>query len=149
MPDTTITLRQLEPRDREDWQRLWRGYLEFYESSVVDAVYESTFERLLLDHEQEPKCVLAEIDGEPVGLVHYMFHRHCWRIENVCYLQDLFADESVRGLGVGRTLIEAVYREADAAACPGVYWMTAEDNTTARLLYDRVATKTQFVKYQR
>ena len=59
------------------------------------------------------------------------------------------ADPSVRGQGVGRALIEAVYAAADAAGCPSVYWMTQEFNAEARKLYDRIATLTPFIKYQR
>ena len=104
---------------------------------------------MLTAGEYEPNALLAWDGDKAVGLVHFMFHRHCWRIENVCYLQDLFADPSVRGKGVGRALIEAVYAAADNAGCPVVYWNTADDNHTARLLYDRIAHKTQFIKYQR
>ena len=38
---------------------------------------------------------------------------------------------------------------ADAAGSPGVYWLTQQDNLTAQQLYDRIATKTDFIKYQR
>jgi GNAT superfamily N-acetyltransferase len=72
------------------------------------------FERLLGDDPQDFSGLIAEVDGRPVGLTHYVFHRHGWRVENVCYLQDLYADPEVRGRGVGRALIEAVYAEADA-----------------------------------
>jgi GNAT superfamily N-acetyltransferase len=82
-------------------------------------------------------------------LVHYLFHRHCWRIEDVCYLQDLYAAPEVRGRGVGRALIEAVYRAADAAGAPSVYWLTQDFNATARQLYDRIGHVTPFVKYVR
>jgi GNAT superfamily N-acetyltransferase len=37
-----------------------------------------------------------------LGLTHYLFHRHAWKIENVCYLQDLFVDPAARGTGLGR-----------------------------------------------
>jgi GNAT superfamily N-acetyltransferase len=74
---------------------------------------------------------------------------HCWRVENVCYLQDLYADPEVRGTGVGRQLIEAVYAAADAEGCPTVYWMTQTFNETARKLYDRIGEATPFMKYQR
>ena len=87
--------------------------------------------------------------GQPVGLVHYFYHRHCWRVEHVCYLQDLFSAPDVRGAGVGRALIEAVYARADADGCPNVYWMTQEFNAQARKLYDRIATLTPFIKYSR
>ena len=78
-----------------------------------------------------------------------MFHRHAWRIENVCYLQDLFARSETRGQGVGRALIEAVYEAADAAGAPAVYWLTQEFNYTGRQLYDRIGVKTPFIRYNR
>ena len=145
----SVTIRPLTPKDRADWRRLWTAYLEFYNSSVSEAVYDTTFERLLGDDPRDYTCLLAEIDGRVVGLVHYLFHRHCWRIENTCYLQDLFADPDVRGHGVGRALIEAVYAAADDAGCPSVYWTTQDFNETARRLYDRIGELTPFIKYQR
>jgi GNAT superfamily N-acetyltransferase len=48
-----------------------------------------------------------------IGLVHYIFHRSTWTIENYCYLQDLFVDPKHRASGLGRKLIEAVYAEAE------------------------------------
>jgi hypothetical protein len=42
-----------------------------------------------------------------------------------------------------------VYAQADARGCERTYWMTQEFNTTARSLYDRVATKAPFVQYRR
>ncbi|MEL6188288.1 MAG: GNAT family N-acetyltransferase, partial [Myxococcota bacterium] len=68
---------------------------------------------------------------------------------NVCDLQDLVTAPEARGKGVARALIEAVYQRADEAGAPTVYWTTAEDNMVARSLYDRVARKTEFIKYQR
>jgi len=145
----TIKVRPLRADDRTDWAEMWHDYLVFYESSVADEVYDSTFARLLGDDPQDFNCLIAEIDGRPVGLTHYLFHRHAWRIENVCYLQDLFTRPETRGTGVGRALIEAVYAAADVNGTPNVYWLTQEFNTTARLLYDRIADVTPFIKYQR
>lgn len=144
-----IEIKPLSKEDKAVWRELWTSYLVFYKSEVSEAVYQSTFERLLTDGEYEPSALLAWDGDQAVGLVHYMFHRHCWRVENVCYLQDLFARPETRGTGVGRALIEAVYARADQAGCPVVYWNTADDNVTARQLYDRIATKTAFIKYQR
>ncbi len=145
----TITIRPLEATDEADWRRLWTAYLQFYGTTITEEVYATTFARLLGDSLYDPCGLLAVRDGQIVGLVHYLQHRHCWRSENVVYLQDLFADPAARGLGVGRKLIEAVYAAADDAGCPAVYWMTQEFNYTGRQLYDRVGSKTPFIKYQR
>ena len=145
----TCLIRPLENRDEVHWRRLWTDYLAFYESRVDEKVYDTTFARLLGDDPQDFNGLIAEVEGRPVGLAHYLFHRHGWKIENVCYLQDLFADPDVRGSGVGRALIEGVYAAADAAGAPSVYWLTQDFNTEARKLYDRVGELSPFIKYGR
>ena len=92
---------------------------------------------------------MAELDGRLVGLTHYLFHAHGWQAQDTCYLQDLFVSPKARGAGVGRALIEAVCDTAKAAGVAPVYWTTAEDNATARALYDRLAQKTPFIQYKR
>ncbi len=144
-----FTIRPLALRDAEAWRLLWTGYLSFYKTRLPETVYASTWERLLGDDYYDVRGLIAEMDGEPVGLAHYFFQRHGWRVEDVTYLQDLFAKPEVRGKGVGRALIEAVYAAADKAGCPTVYWMTEHDNEVGRRLYDRMATVTKFIKYQR
>ena len=144
-----LVIRPLEEEDRDDWARLWAGYLKFYETSVKPEVYESTFARLLGDDPRDFNCFVAELDGRLVGLTHYLFHRHAWRIEEVCYLQDLYADPKVRGTGIGRALIEAVYAAADRHGAPAVYWLTQDFNTTARQLYDRIAKVSPFIRDNR
>ena len=145
----TVIVRDLRAEDEPQWRKLWTGYLEFYETSVPEEVYQTYFQRLLGDDPQDYHGLVAERDGELIGLTHYLFHRHGWRIENVIYLQDLYVSEAGRGTGAGRALIEAVYARADAAGCPSVYWLTQDFNKTARQLYDRIATETPFIKYQR
>lgn len=146
---SAVTIRPLEEGDHADWTRLWTAYLDFYETRVGEDVYATTWARLFDDGEFEPSGFIAEVEGEAMGLVHYIFHRTCWSGKNNCYLQDLYADPQVRGTGIGRALIEAVYAEADRREAAGVYWMTQDFNATARRLYDRIGRHTPFIKYQR
>ncbi len=145
----SLTIRPLAMTDQDEWRRLWSAYLEFYDSTVPEEVYQTTFARLI-DPDYTSRCAfLAEWDGRAAGIVHAIWHGHNWRVEDVCYLQDLYADPDVRGKGVGRALIQAVYAEADRRGTPAVYWMTQDFNTTARQLYDRIAHVTPFIKYNR
>ncbi|WP_299946592.1 GNAT family N-acetyltransferase [uncultured Ruegeria sp.] len=146
---TAPVIRRLRPDDRDQWAEMWRDYLAFYETEVADAIYESTFARLLGNDPQDFSCFVAEVDGQLVGLTHYLFHRHAWKVERVCYLQDLYARPNARGTGVGRALIQAVYDEADRQEAPSVYWLTQDNNHTARKLYDRIGKLSPFLKYQR
>jgi GNAT superfamily N-acetyltransferase len=146
---TAPHIRPLQTSDEADWRHLWTGYLQFYKTEVPEAVYVSTFQRLLGDDPRDFNALVAEADGQLLGLTHYLFHRHAWRIEDVCYLQDLYVAPKARGLGLGRALIEAVYARADAAGAPAVYWLTQDFNTTARQLYDRIAKVSPFIRYNR
>lgn len=150
MADTPqLVVRPLQASDKADWARLWQGYLAYYETTRPPELYDIYFDRLLGDDPQDYNGLIALFAGQPVGLTHYLFHRHGWSVENTCYLQDLYADPDVRGKGIGRALIEAVYGAADTAGVPTVYWLTQDFNATARQLYDRIGVKTPFIKYNR
>ncbi|MGO8271938.1 GNAT family N-acetyltransferase, partial [Rhizobium ruizarguesonis] len=75
------------------------------------------------------------------GIVHAIFHRSCWLPQWTCYLQDIYVDNSQRGLGTGAALIEAVADPARANGAGRLSWMTPENNATARGLYDRIAER--------
>ena len=145
----SLQVRPLRETDHAEWRRLWTGYLAFYDTTVPEEVYTSTWARLMGGDPVDGRGLIAEEDGRPVGLAHLYRQRHGWKTRDVVYLQDLFADPDARGRGVGRALIEAVYEAADAMGAPEVYWTTAHDNAPARRLYDRVGALTPFVKYQR
>lgn len=142
-----MIIRDLRSADRCQWAPLWAGYLEFYKSSLPEAITDTTFARL--NDPAEPMfAFVAEDAGALAGFVHCVLHRGTWAIENFCYLEDLFVAPSARGQGVGRALIEAVYARADALQCARVYWLTHESNP-ARKLYDSVASHRGFIQYRR
>ena len=94
-------------------------------------------------------ALVAELDGCLVGLTHYLFHRSTTLLAPICYLQDLFTVPERRRTGVGRALIEAVYRRAEQAGSARVYWQTHETNLLARRLYDQVAERSGFIVYRK
>ncbi len=146
---STALLRAPELKDFDAWSEVWAEYLAFYETTRDAEVHKTLFSRLLSDNPNSFQCLVAERSGVLVGLVHFLFHPHAWRIEGTCYLQDLYVAPSERGTGLGRQLIEAVYAAADAKGAPSVYWLTQDFNVTARQLYDRVGEQTPFIRYNR
>lgn len=147
MNDTTI--RPVTASDRSHWGALWQDYLAFYETTVPESTYDSTFKRLLGDDPRDFNGLVADQNGRLIGLTHYLSHRHAWKVEDVIYLQDLFVSPHARGTGAGRKLIQTVYDIADQQGAGGVYWLTQDFNETARKLYDRIGTVTPFIRYQR
>lgn len=141
-------VRPLRSADRAQWESLWYGYLRFYRQHLPAAVTNATFARLVDEH-TGPHGLVAEHDGRLVGFVHYLFHPSTWALNDSCYLEDLFVDPAARGGGVGRALIHAVYAAADLAQAASVYWMTQEFNAEGRALYDTLARRTSFIRYER
>lgn len=144
----STTIRPLAATDRAAWDRLWAGYLAFYESELAPEVSAVTWNRLL-DPQFPIHGLVAEDERGVFGLTHYVLHPATWAVGPYCYLEDLFVDSDRRGSGAGRALIEAVYAAADAAGAARVYWLTHETNATARALYDRVARNAGFIQYRR
>ncbi len=144
-----MKVRGLEEADRVAWGTLWKGYLDYYETELPPEMYDIASNQMLSGNEHEVHWLVAEKDGTLIGLTHYLFHRHGWKVEPVVYLQDLYVSDAARGTGAGRALIEAVYAAADTAGCPTVYWLTQDFNKNGRRLYDRVGQLTPFIKYQR
>jgi GNAT superfamily N-acetyltransferase len=139
-----IDISPLSPPDRRAWQPLAVGYNTFYERVLPDSAYDRTWQRLM--EGRELSGLAARLDGRLVGISHYLFHANVWFGE-VCYLADLFVDETVRGQGAAGALIEAVAAAARARGCARCYWQTKQDNARARRLYDKVARFSGFIRY--
>ncbi|HEV7556300.1 MAG TPA: GNAT family N-acetyltransferase [Kofleriaceae bacterium] len=144
-----MTTRPVAVADRERWLELWAGYNAFYERPNFSPEITDVLWARLFDPGEPVHGLVAEQGGRVVGLTHYLFHRSTTMIAHACYLQDLFTDASVRGRGVGRALIEAVYAAAREAGSTRVYWQTHETNATAMKLYDQIAERSGFLVYRK
>ncbi|WP_018902179.1 GNAT family N-acetyltransferase [Rhizobium sp. 2MFCol3.1] len=145
----TTTIRPLKASDRSAWEPLWAGYQRFYEVAIHEETTDLTWGRF---HDPaEPMHALGAFDEDSrlVGIVHAIFHRSTWLPKWTCYLQDLYVDDSQRGLGTGAALIEAVADLAREHGAGRLYWMTHETNATARKLYDRIAERSGFIQYRK
>jgi GNAT superfamily N-acetyltransferase len=147
-----LLIRAADKNDFSQWKVLWNGYNAFYgrkgPTALPDTVTNMTWSRFF-DGYEPMQALVAEQSGQLLGLSHFLFHRTTISIESICYLQDLFTKEAARGTGVGRALIEEVYRYAKRAGCSRVYWHTHETNATAMTLYDKVGEKPGFIVYRK
>ncbi len=145
---TEVHIRPLAPQDSAAWRRLWAGYLRFYRAEVPQAATDATFERLL-DPDSDMACLVAEQDGQVIGICNYLFHATTWSTQPFCYLNDLFVDPDARGSGAARALILACEDAAKAAGAARLYWTTQEYNGPARSLYDTIVPRSSFIVYRK
>jgi GNAT superfamily N-acetyltransferase len=139
-----IEIAPLADSDRAVWEVLATGYNDFYETVWPPEAYDRVWRRLRAG--EDVHALGARLDGRLAGIAHYLFHANVWR-DDVCYLQDLFVDETVRGQGAARALIDAVAAEARRRGVSRYYWQTRQDNAQARALYDKVAVFRGFIRY--
>ena len=147
MGKVSTIIRPLELADKSRWLELWEGYLTFYESSLTPEQSELTWQRLH-DDSFNLNGLVALVDGKVIGFAHFLYRPSSWAENDYCYLEDLFVDETVRGAGAGRSLIDAVIVAARAKMSGRVYWTTRESNTRARVLYNSYSPASEFVQYR-
>jgi GNAT superfamily N-acetyltransferase len=143
----TLTIRAIEEKDKNQWLKLWAGYLEFYKSTISQEQTELTWKRLI-NNEQKMFGFVAETEDGVIGFTHCLFRPSTWTETDYCYLEDLFVDPSIRGKGIGRALMEKVIDLAKEKKSKRVYWTTQEFNKTARVLYDSITPVSEFVQYR-
>lgn len=144
--DRTMVVRPVVASEFEQWAALYRGYRAFYELVPDERVIERVW-GWISDDAHEVTAFVASSGERLLGLAHFRrFARPSSGTEGI-FLDDLFTAPDARGLGVARALLGELASLAARENRSVVRWITAEDNSRARALYDGVATATRWVTY--
>jgi len=141
-----VHVRKIEARDEARWRELWAGYCRFYEREPAEPVTRHTWTRIL-DPASPVDAIVAERDGDVIGIANYLVHENTGTLTPVCYLQDLYVDPDRRAAGVGRQLIDWLLAEMKRQGWSRLYWNTRESNYRARGLYDQYTPHSGFLRY--
>ncbi len=80
-------------------------------------------------------CLIAEHDHRPAGFAFYFFNYSTWLGRPGLYLEDLFVEPELRGLGIGKALLERVAAIAVEKGCGRLQWAVLDWNTPAIEFY--------------
>jgi GNAT superfamily N-acetyltransferase len=125
----------------EELLPLIAAYQRFYEAEAIDEERNRSFFRRFLAPSEEGLLLGARGEGRLVGYACLYWHFSSLEACESVLMSDLFVDESARGRGVGRALIEATAEVAHERGVPFVEWSTAPDNHTAQRLYDAIGAE--------
>lgn len=140
-----VQVRAARESDKAAWLPLWKGYCTFYETQVPDTVTESTWKRMLTDPNMG--CLVAEEGNSLAGFATYIVHPGTWSVQAVSYLEDLFVSPESRRNGVARSLIESLAAIGRERGWRRIYWQTKLGNAPAHALYQKLARRTDWVRY--
>jgi GNAT superfamily N-acetyltransferase len=143
----SVKIKDAHAADYAAWHSLWMQYLAFYKVTLSTEVTAHTWARIL-DPTSPLTGRFAFLGDTMVGFALHHRHASTWVAGDDCYLEDLFLDETARGYGIGRALIDDLIEIARAKGCKRLYWHTDKHNQTARRLYDHYAKEDGHVRYR-
>ncbi len=145
----SIRILPLADRHRAEWEALYAGYAEFYRVTQTPEM-RATVWGWIMDPAHEVEAFVAEDEaGRAVGLAHYRPFARPLSASTGGFLDDLFVAPGHRGGRVADALIEAVAGEGRRRGWSLIRWITADDNYRGRGVYDRLATRTMWITYDK
>jgi GNAT superfamily N-acetyltransferase len=111
-------------------------YQRFYEAEPDEERNRAFFRRFIAPSE-DGILLGAWHNNRLVGFACVYWTFSSTRAAEVAVMNDLFVDSTVRGLGIGKALIETSAEAARARGCLHLEWLTHIDNRGAQRLYER------------
>jgi GNAT superfamily N-acetyltransferase len=143
---------EIAPVSAEEFEELLpliAAYQRFYEVAEIDEERNRAFFRRFLAPSEDGLLLGARSEGRLVGYACLYWHFSSLEATESVLMNDLYVAEQARGLGVGRSLIEATAEVARERGVPIVEWSTAPDNHTAQRLYDSTgAERSEWFSYE-
>ena len=144
---SNLEICEIQQKHYEVWIELYHKYAEYYQVDIPKDNFDLTWKWLTI--ENYPFWgVLADVDSKIVGFAHFRSLPSPLDSCEVGFLDDLFVLQEYRGKKIGYSLIEKVHQIGKSKNWPYINWITKDDNYTARTLYDKISTKTDWNFYE-
>lgn len=89
------------------------------------------------------ECVIAELQGAPVGFALFFHNYSTFLAKPGLYLEDLFVRPAARGQGVGKALLAHLAQFALESGCGRFEWSVLNWNAPAIAFYESLGAKAQ------
>lgn len=144
----SVTVRPLGDKDFFPWLGLFEGYSTFYESELTDQKALQVWSWIIDPNNALDGAVAVNDDGDVVGFAHYRSVPRTLNGDLALFLDDLYVAEDSRGEGIGTLLMEFSTAYARTHKLAQIQLLTAADNATAQILYDKLGARTDWVTYE-
>ena len=134
--ETEVKLRKATADDVPVIRRLVKALAEYQRQGAQVSASEETLKRDGFGPDPQFECILAEIDGDAVGLAIFHPTYSTWDSSKGLFINDLFVSEVVRGQGVGMKLVQEVAAIVKSRNCQHLELNVVHANP-ARNFYDR------------
>ena len=131
----SFSIRFARPEDADIVLALIRALAEYEREPDAVEVDAATLASQLREPTPPFECLLAEREGETVGLALFFHTYSTWRGKRGIHLEDLFVVPAARGAGIGEALLREVARIARSRGCARLEWSVLDWNEPALAFY--------------
>ena len=142
-----IKVRHIIEKDFKEWRPLFEGYADFYKVKINDDIIDNVWS-WLQDPKHELMGLVIEKNKNIVAFAHYRRMPSALRGKDVGFLDDLYVHPDFRGQRLSELLIKELKIISKEKNWNLVRWITREDNTRAKNIYDKVSNKTNWNVYE-
>ena len=143
-----ITVSELNPGDRSQWEKLYCDYADFYNMPMNSRILDTVWSWIFDSNNPFFALIAKNETGEALGFMHCREMPSPLRGTVVGFLDDLYVSPDSRGTGCVQALYAALNHFGKSKGWPFIRWITAEDNYRGRASYDKIAAKTHWLTYQ-
>ena len=140
-------IREIQLTDKDQWEKLYRGYAEFYKVEMNEKILNTVW-NWLHDKDHEVEGLFYEVNGKVVGFAHYRRMPRPLTGQDIGFLDDLYVDPDHRGKRIGEKILIGLKKISKNKGWNLIRWITRSDNVRAKSLYRRVADETNWELYE-
>jgi len=126
-----LVLRFATPEDVPTILRFIRELAEFEREADKVVATEALLHEAMFGERPVAEAVMAERDGEPLGMALFFHNFSTWTGWRGLYLEDLYVTPAARGSGVGKALLSHLAAIAVDRGCSRFEWAVLNWNQKA------------------
>ena len=126
-----LVLRFATPEDVATILRFVRELAEFERAADKVVATEALLHEAMFGERPVAEAVMAERDGEPLGMALFFHNFSTWTGWRGLYLEDLYVTPAARGSGVGKALLSHLAAIAVDRGCSRFEWAVLNWNQKA------------------
>ncbi|MGE3875926.1 MAG: N-acetyltransferase family protein [Parvibaculaceae bacterium] len=148
MSAPAIHIRPAALEDKAAFLEMWRDFVALAPGEPGNHMMGENNWARIADTVNPLQCIIATDDrGRQLGFTLFLTFPFTWARGDACYLQDIFVRAEARGRGVAQAMIEHLRQLGLEAGWFKIFWMTQPDNVMAQRVYDKVAKRMDYVRY--
>jgi GNAT superfamily N-acetyltransferase len=127
----SLVLRFATPEDVATILRFVRELAEFEREADKVVATEALLHEAMFGERPVAEAVMAERDGEPLGMALFFHNFSTWTGWRGLYLEDLYVTPAARGSGIGKALLRHLAEIAVDRGCTRFEWAVLNWNQKA------------------